>query len=231
MQGWKNGGGFSLNGQVKIEASDRKGLERLLRYCARPIFSGERLSWKEEDEQLIYQLPKPSYDGQTQLQLTPGEFLDRIAALIPQPRKHRQRYHGVLAPNGPLRKEVTARAGLPVDAAVAVDPVGSKPTEQEESSVGLLTVSIWAMLIARIYEINPLVCSKCGSEMRIIAFVMEVEPISKILNHIGESDLAPEISPARDPPDLYLEFNQTPEWELTMVEQVPEFEFDQTVSW
>jgi hypothetical protein len=114
MQSWHNGGGFSLNAEVRIEATDRQGLERLLRYCAQPIFAGDRLRWLEEDEMLIYQLPKPRYDGQTLLRLTPMEFLDRIALLIPPPRRHRHRYHGVLAPNAPLRGLVTTRAGLPV---------------------------------------------------------------------------------------------------------------------
>ncbi len=48
-----NGGGFSLNAKVRIEATDRQGLERLFRYCARPIFAGERLSWLEKEEMLI----------------------------------------------------------------------------------------------------------------------------------------------------------------------------------
>ena len=34
-----HGGGFSLDAVVRIEARDRKGLERLL--CARPIFARE----------------------------------------------------------------------------------------------------------------------------------------------------------------------------------------------
>ena len=126
---------------------------------------------------------------------------------------------------------MTARAGQPVNAVVEADPVETKPVELDESSVGALTASIWAMLITRIYEINPLICPMCGNEMRIIAFITEMEPIGKILRHIGEPDLAPAISPARDPPDLFLELDQTTEWELTTVEQVPEFEFDQTVSW
>jgi len=33
---WEHGGGFSLDAVIRIEATDRKGLERLLRYCARP---------------------------------------------------------------------------------------------------------------------------------------------------------------------------------------------------
>ena len=43
MEAWDHGGGFSLDASVRIEADDRKGLERLLRYCARPPFAGDRL--------------------------------------------------------------------------------------------------------------------------------------------------------------------------------------------
>jgi hypothetical protein len=44
------------------------------------------------------------------IELAPFEFLDRLADLIPQPRRHRHRYHGVFAPNHPLRSAVTALA-------------------------------------------------------------------------------------------------------------------------
>lgn len=39
---WNHGGGFSLHAAVHIAAGDRAGLERLLRYCARPAFASER---------------------------------------------------------------------------------------------------------------------------------------------------------------------------------------------
>jgi len=38
---------------------------------------------------------------------TPIQWLDRLAALIPPPRKHRHRTCGALAPNSPLRVAVT----------------------------------------------------------------------------------------------------------------------------
>ena len=107
MLDWANGGGFSLDASVRIGADDRAGLERLLRYCARPTFALERLQAAGPDR-VIYRLPKPAMDGRTELVLTPLEFLDRVAALIPPPRRHRHRYHGVLAPNSPLRQAVTA---------------------------------------------------------------------------------------------------------------------------
>ena len=40
----------------------------------------------------------------------PFEFLDRLADLVPPPRKHRHRYHGVFAPNHKLRPTVMALA-------------------------------------------------------------------------------------------------------------------------
>lgn len=114
MFGWKHRGGFSLNAEVWVPSWDRAGLERLLHYCARPVFASERLVWLEPDQRLVYHLPKPGADGKATVTLTPLEFLDRLAALVPPPRKHRHRYHGVLAPHSPLRPAVTAYAGLPL---------------------------------------------------------------------------------------------------------------------
>jgi hypothetical protein len=44
------------------------------------------------------------------VRFSPHEFLDRLADLVPPPRQHRHRYHGVFAPNHPLRPLVTALA-------------------------------------------------------------------------------------------------------------------------
>ena len=45
MQGWRHSGGFSVHAGVRVAGQDRAGRERLLRYCARPMFAGERLVW------------------------------------------------------------------------------------------------------------------------------------------------------------------------------------------
>jgi len=48
-------GGFSVDGSVQVHKNDREGLERLLRYCARPAFSLEKLE-KVSEIKLSYQL-------------------------------------------------------------------------------------------------------------------------------------------------------------------------------
>ena len=126
MEQWDHAGGFSLDASVRIEAHDRQGLERLLRYCARPPFAAERLE-EVDAQRLVDHLPKPSMDGQTQIILSPLELIDRIAARVPPPRQHRHRNSGVLAPNSPLRPAVTARAPMP--AATEPEPIGQTAVE------------------------------------------------------------------------------------------------------
>ena len=92
-------GGFSLDASVGIAAKDRGGLERLLRYCARPPFASERLFWlDEEKEKLIYRLPKPNYRGDTEVIVEPLELLGKVAKLISPAKTTSPYYHGAFAP-------------------------------------------------------------------------------------------------------------------------------------
>jgi hypothetical protein len=94
MARWEHGVGSRWMPRSGSKAKDRPGLERLLRYCARPTFALERLERLRED-QLVCRFPRPQSDGRTELRLTPLELIERLTALIPPPRLHRHRYHGV----------------------------------------------------------------------------------------------------------------------------------------
>jgi hypothetical protein len=43
----------------------------------------------------------------------------------------------------------------------------------------------WARLIQKIYEVDPLICPKCQSTMRIISFIEDGHLIRTILEHLG----------------------------------------------
>ncbi len=226
MQRWDHSGGFSVDAAVRIEGWDRDGLERLVRYCARPPFALERLEASGADR-LVYHLPKPGPDGRTDLTLTPLELIDRLAALIPPPRLHRHRYHGVLAPNAPLRAAVTALARAPAapqSHPAATEPVGGEGHRRSPARY------LWARLLARIYEVFPLVCTQCGTEMRIVAFLTDTASVTRILEHIGEPTKPPVLSPARGPP-TWETFDQTPVFDPLAPAPAPAFEFDQNVTW
>ncbi len=44
----------------------------------------------------------------------------------------------------------------------------------------------WAALIRLVYEVDPLVCPKCGGQMRVIALIQEPAVIDQILRHLRE---------------------------------------------
>jgi len=124
---------------------------------------------------------------------------------------------------------------LPITGEVATnDPVraADKDPAEAESKEPSYAASLWAKLIARIYEVFPLVCPQCGGELKIIAFLTETDSIQSILIHIGEPATPPRIEPARAPPNWRdADMDQAAPNESETVEPIPEFEFDQTVSW
>ena len=76
--------GFSLHAGVRCEAHDRKRLEQLCRYIARPALSDERVQCNAAG-QVELKLKTPWRDGTTHLVMSPLEFMQRLAALIPRP--------------------------------------------------------------------------------------------------------------------------------------------------
>ena len=284
MLGYKHSG-FSVDTSVCIAAHDRAGLERLLRYCARPPCACARL--RKAGSELVYRCAKqhsePGSERRDQrdqrnanrgakhgaqadeLHLTPLELIARIAALVPPPRTHRHRYFGVLAPNSPLRPAVTALAqDAVVQPAQPAKPPPPAQVQAEPASTGavagaaapeagnpLLTQAeptqpvqpkrpahyLWAVLIARIYEVFPLVCPICGGQMRIIAFITYSADIRQILEHIGVETEPPRITPARGPPlwdgcdaQAVEVVEPAPDWDEA-AQPAPDFEVDQSVSW
>ena len=54
----------------------------------------------------------------------------------------------------------------------------------------------WARLLARVYEIDPLVCPECASEMKVIALIQDPVEIRDILAQLVKTSRAP---PGFDP--------------------------------
>ena len=87
----------------------------------------------------------------------------------------------------------------------------------------------WAALIARIYDVLPLVCPSCGASMRIIAFVTDPVPVRSILTYLDLASRPPLLRPARSPPQTDFGFDQSSGFDPTDPEPIPELEFDQSL--
>jgi hypothetical protein len=113
--------GFNLHAGVRIGAHMPDRLERLVRYLARPPTSDDRLK-PTLDGRISVRLKTPYSDGTTHIVLTPKAFIQRLCALVPRPRAHRLRYHGVFAPASRFRAQVV--------------PAHEVVTEREETPAG-----------------------------------------------------------------------------------------------
>ncbi len=97
-----NAHGFSGNKGLRCDADRRSDLEQLCRYITRLVIANERFSVNRAG-QVVLKLRTPYRNGATHIVMSPMEFMQRLAALVPCPRLHLIRFHGVLAPNAKLR--------------------------------------------------------------------------------------------------------------------------------
>ena len=159
--------GFSLHAAVHLHANDREGLAHLCSYGARPPFSQGRLS-QLPDGRLAYRLRRPLGDGRHMLVLQPTELLRRLATLVPPPRAHLVRYHGVFGPASRWRKQVIP---LLSESSATAQPCASAPRRAENIAPAGSDLSTagrqrpadpsripWAELLRRVFRDDVLTC-------------------------------------------------------------------------
>ena len=161
-----NAHGFSLHAAVRWRADQRKELEQLCRYITRPAIANERLK-RNRAGQVVLQLKSPYKDGTTHIVMEPLEFMERLAVLVPRPRLHLIRFHGVLAPNAKLRSQI-----VPAPAQRATEP----PTDHAQGQGETPRMS-WARLLKRVFDADVQHCPNRGGALKII--IACPEPSSK----------------------------------------------------
>jgi hypothetical protein len=190
---WNHHTGFSVRDDVMVEPEDRAGLERLARYLLRPPVSLERMEWVDGTSVVTNTRRARGGQAGASEQLDALDFLARVIAHVPEPRLHMVRYLGYYSnvSRGRRRKGRETR-------------LETRRERDETQSDGLTPAQrqaqrrAWAQLVRRVYEVDPLVCAKCGGEMRIVSVILDPAVIRKILDHIRTMDF----SASRDPPPV-----------------------------
>ena len=188
--------GFDLYASPAVRAGDKERLEKLLRYLLRPPVAKDRLKLLD-DGKVLLELKSKWNDGTTHMLFEPVEFLEKIAAVIPRPHINLVIYHGVLAPNAKLRKQVVAykRDGGAHGACPVDDEI------QEEEPKKAPRYYKWAELMRRTFDIDVMSCPKCGGRMQLISMIEDPKVIKKILEHLKLPTELPTAFPARAPPE------------------------------
>ena len=113
--------------------------------------------------------------------------MECLAALVPRPRLHLIRFHGVLAPNAKLRSKIIP--GPP-------EPATETSSDCAQAQGAPARMS-WARLLKRVFDIDIERCPNCGGSLKIIAAIEDPPVIVKILTHLGLATRAPPRAPAQ----------------------------------
>src|SRR5690606_1909950 len=139
-----------IGGALLLVAIDNASFERLIPFLllvATALFAaGDRLN----------RVLAVRADGTTHVIFEPEDFIARLAALVPKPRAHQIRYHGVFAPASPDRARVVPRTR----AAVAGECGEASVTDRQRALA--LT---WAQRLKRVFAIEIETCRRCGGRL------------------------------------------------------------------
>jgi hypothetical protein len=178
---WINSG-FSVDNSVHLLPFNDKAQSNLAQYIARHPFSLKKIHYIKEKGTVLY-LTKfnPVLKDNIKLFQAP-DFIAELTQHIPPKGKHLIRYYGLYssrtlgknAESGSLEKFKAKGTG---EIKTAVLEPSVPQTEKKKCN------QTWARLIQKVFEVDPLVCPKCGGEMKIIAIITNSEIIGKILRH------------------------------------------------
>jgi len=158
------------------------------------------------DGRVAYGLRHPWRDGTTHVAFEPLDFVAKLAALVPPPRRNVVRYHGVLSAAARLRSRIVP-AGPTPEAAVpqrhaGCPGSGSAPPGREAAALPVVRHPprsrnySWAELMRRVWRIDVLECPACHGRMRILAAIHSPEAIRAILDCLGLPSRAPPLASA-----------------------------------
>jgi hypothetical protein len=150
--------GFSVHSRVR--AKTKPEAERVGKYMTRPVLSLERLSFLEPEAKVGYRYGPDRAEQETMDYL---EFIARVTSHIPDKGQVMVRYYGPYANahRGKIRK-------------AGISPFALRMAEEEEKRI---PSKGWAAMIRKVYEVNPMVCPKCGGLMKVVAFITDYQAV------------------------------------------------------
>ncbi len=169
---------------------------RIGQYMIRCPLVLERLKWDPERAELTYQArPKRSNGPSGGLERWDVlEFIARVTDHIPEPGQQLIRNWGFYsnASRGKRLNDSQLRSSAP--ASPDVNPQQPTPWHRQRRLS-------WAKMLQKVCEVDPLLCTLCGAEVKILSLITEFQTAKKILDCIGLPPQKPE--PLAHSPPLF----------------------------
>lgn len=181
MKSWEHSG-FNVFAAESTPAENTDARQFLARYLKRSPLSLERMSIIKAGSEPKIRIVKKLDDGETHRDLSPLEFLAELQQHVPNTWEQTTRYFGKYAARtrGAERIEREWKQKLSSNTpATFIDGDGATVEPKPKVSQN------WAACIKQVYEVDPLICDKCGGAMKILAFLHQPKEIEKICENLG----------------------------------------------
>jgi hypothetical protein len=202
---WKHSG-FSIDNSVRI--LDQSSQESLAEYIARPPISLKKIRYEPFKGKVLFHTTYSEYFKQNLHMFEALDFLAELTQHIPPRRLQLTRRYGLYASRtkGRWREMPWVAERAPEgwrathQRGVAAEDLGYEPLSDGDEEVAVdVCKRAWARLLAKVYEVDPMVCPKCGAEMKVIAVIEDRDELKRILRHLIKIGRAP---PGFDPDQL-----------------------------
>ena len=195
ISAWPHSGFGVDNGSV-IAKNDTAAIERVAQYMLRNPFALSKMTYNEHSATVIYR-SKPDYHSKCNFKVFSAEaFIAAITQHIPAHGFQNVRYYGWYSnkTRGQRRKQTLAAAteDPPTADADVIDVSDYQPKKHASKK--------WRELIKKVWEVEPLICPKCGKPMRVIALIDDPGVIFEILSYLGLWDSVNAQPRSRAPP-------------------------------
>ena len=194
---WRHSG-FSVDASILLPGGSSEKRESLAQYLARPPISLNKVSFESFHGKVLFHTHYNEYFKENLKLFDASDFIALLTQHVPPKGLQLIRRYGLYSSRS--RGKWTEKPHV-----VRLAPQGWKQEhldspdfhETQESHGPDLSVcsaerrAAWARLIAKVYEVDPMVCSRCGSPMRILAIITDPQEVKKILRHLVKAGKPP----------------------------------------
>lgn len=202
--------GFSVRATQRVAGGQREQAERLARYATRVVLPGERIEPVGEGRVRIETPPDPSTQA-TVVEMDEIELVHAICQQVPPARMHLVRYYGAYSNRRrrALRAARESLAGLgrpslvegPLEGGGSSAATERDAIEPRRDAAEVFRRASWARLLAKVFEVDPLRCPRCGETMVVVALITDGVTVDRIVRHVRVRELrSVHEASARGPP-------------------------------
>jgi len=152
----------------------------------------KKITYEPFKKNVLYHIKYNDYFKENVKLFRATDFIADLTVHIPPKGKHLIRYYGSYASR---TKGKTRQEGRFKKFGVGIN---NKSDSDNQEIVGIEVSEkssrhAWAMLIKKVYEVDPLKCPNCGSTMKVIAVIHDRVEIEKIIAYLEKKNRAPPV--------------------------------------